>query len=965
MKRGILAALCIFAAAAGPQTQASGPNAFQALHTFTHNGVPVSLVQAQDGAFYGVTNLRKIFRVTATGSLTIWQPFTGDVISVSELVAGADGNLYGIAITNGLFYFFQLTTSSGEVTVLHQFSADEGFPYGLIAGNDGFLYGIIGATTLRPRGALFRVSLSGALSTVHAFTPEENIGYVVTGPIQGGDGALYFVDRYAGSSAKGALFRCTRAGVLTTVYSFSGGLDGESPELLTQASDGNFYVEHLSGTPALSRITAAGVLTKVHQFSTSEQPAKLVPAPNGVIYGINDGYGPTSSVFKVAPNGAFTTLQQFAIAERADTSLVLSNDALYGVAGEQTNNTAEELGFVFRVPVTGGLTRLREFTNDSAPFGPNRGLVQAPDGTFYGTTTSGGPAGKGTVYKLTNDGALTVLYGFEDPSDGRTPVSLALGGDGVLYGSTEDPSSGSSTLFRLTTSGVFKTLDVGNGRSFDPVQFIISTGRDGAVYGTAGGGNRANGYVFKIAADGGIAKLYDFTGGADGGRPVGLVNATDGNLYGVTSFGGAHRSGTLFRLTLSGSLTIIRDFPFGILSSRPPRVLVQGPDKNLYCAISGEELPHRQHDAGTLVGITLDGADTGFRPVRLDISQLTSGNDGRLYGIFNKPATQYVDAGPGTVFSCTLSGSLTNLYEFRNPSEGTGAGALLHGADNALYGTLLEDGPLGGGAVYELPPKPTGTLRNISTRVAVRSGDDALFAGFIVSGTEPKKVVIRGLGPSLGAAGVSGPLANPTLQLFNASGAQIGANDDWSTEPGISETGLAPTSTREAAIVRTLTPGAYTAILRGKADTTGVGLVEVYDLSGPETPSSALANISSRGLVGTGNDALIAGFIIADQGGGFGKIIARAIGPSLAQAGIQNPLQNPVLQLFDSNGGQVAANDDWRTTSPQEIEETGIPPTADKESAIVLSARAGAYTAVVRGVGDTTGTALVEVYALQ
>lgn len=714
---------------------------------------------------------------------------------------------------------------------------------------------------------------------------------------------------------------------------------------------------------ALSRITAGGVIAEVHRFADSEVPATLVRGSGGTVYGITSGDYSTAFVFQFTPATGFETIHRFEANEFAASSLVLSQDALYGVGTDRTTN----IGFVFRLPLSGSFSKLAEFRDGSAPFAPNDGLVQAPDGTLYGTTTSGGAAGKGTAYKLAPDGVFTLLYDFADQPGLSTPGSLVLAGDGALFGTAYKRTAPSgSVLFRLTTSGVFTTLDIapanadGSGGS---AYHSLSVGPDGVVYGGTGGGERKTGYAFKIAPDGALTKLHDFTGGAEGGYPHHLLQASDGNLYGLTHSGGADRSGTVFRLTPSGSLSVIRNFKFGIFSPVSGTFLVQGADGNLYCATAGESLPHQQFTPGSLFGMTLSGEPSGFRASDITVTNLVTGNS-HLYGI-SAGNYSYGARSVDTVFSCTFSGSLSNLYQFNGSTEGSAPRALLFGTGGSLYGTLPTLGPLGGGAVYELPPKPTGTLRNISTRVAVRSGDDALFAGFIVSGTEPKQVVVRGLGPSLSAAGVPGALANPTLQLFDARGAQIGANDDWSTEFGISETGLAPPSTREAAIVRTLTPGAYSAILRGKADTTGVGLVEVYDLSGLGTPSSALANISSRGLVGTSDNALIAGFIIADQGGGFGRIMARAIGPSLAQAGIQNPLQNPVLQLFDSNGAEIAANDDWRTTSPNEIEETGIPPSADKESAIVVSARAGAYTALVRGVGDTTGTALVEVYALQ
>jgi uncharacterized repeat protein (TIGR03803 family) len=962
MSRRALPLLLGILAASNTGAQSPTPAGFRALHTFEHIAAPSSLVQGSDGSFYGVTRLRQIFRVGPTGALTVWQPFKEDVSEAAiRLVRASNGNLYGL-VTNYRYglrreYLFHLATS-GEVTTLHEFRPEEGFnPGGLIAGSDGFLYGALSSTDSSSRGAFFKVSTAGAFSIVHEFRAEEKTGYVPGAPIQGQDGNLYFLATYGGDSGNGALFRCTRAGVVTMLYSFSGGVDGHSPLFLTRASDGNFYVVHRAGGEgqlpyALSRITAVGAITEIRRFSTSDQRSALVAGSDGIVYGLNAGSAPDASVFKYSSSSGFVTIHQFAGPDQAVGGLILSNDVLYGIGTDRSAN----FGFIFRLPVAGGLTRLSEFRDGPAPFAPNGGLVQVADGTLYGTTTSGGPAGKGTVYKLAPDGTFTVLYAFEGPSDGASPVSLALGGDGALYGTT---IASIPTLFRLTASGVFTTLD-----TFQFGYFTLAAGRDGTVYGTTGGGDRGAGYVFKIADDGTLTKLYQFTGGADGGSPRSLVHATDGNLYGCTSTGGANRSGTLFRLTPSGSLSVIRNFKFGLLSPRPGHSLVQASDGNLYYAISGESLPHNQHVPGFLDGVTLDGAPTGFRGRSLDVKHLVAGKDSRLYGIFAQPVSGYAPGGPDTVFSCTFSGSVTSLYQFNGTTEGIDPRALLQGSDGSLYGTLLQSGPRGGGMAYQLPAKPTATLRNISTRADVLSGDGALIAGFIVSGAEPKKVVIRGLGPSLAAAGLSDPLTDPTLQLFDAGGAPIAENDDWTTEPDINQTGLAPTAAREAAIVRTLAPGAYTTILRGKNNTTGVGLVELYDITGTAA-SSLLANISSRGVVGTADHALIAGFIVADQGGGFGRIVARAIGPSLADAGIQDPLKDPILQVFNSNGIQIASNDDWRSTQPDEIQETGIAPSAEKESAVVMSAPAGAYTAIVRGVNDTTGTALVEIYAQQ
>lgn len=254
------------------------------------------------------------------------------------------------------------------------------------------------------------------------------------------------------------------------------------------------------------------------------------------------------------------------------------------------------------------------------------------------------------------------------------------------------------------------------------------------------------------------------------------------------------------------------------------------------------------------------------------------------------------------------------------------------------------------------------TLANISTRLRVETGDNALIGGFIVSGTEAKKVIVRAIGPSLPLAG---QLADPILELRDSSGGLIRSNDNWrigGQETEIIATGIAPASELESAIVETLPANgaSYTAIVRGVGNGTGIGLVEVYDID--HAVNSKLANISTRGLVQTGDDVLIAGMIVLGQTSQ--RVIVRAIGPSLSLAG---KLANPILELRDENGGLIRSNDDWRIGGQEaEITATGIPPASDLESALVeiLPANGAAYTAIVRGVGGTTGIALVEVYGI-
>jgi plastocyanin len=262
-------------------------------------------------------------------------------------------------------------------------------------------------------------------------------------------------------------------------------------------------------------------------------------------------------------------------------------------------------------------------------------------------------------------------------------------------------------------------------------------------------------------------------------------------------------------------------------------------------------------------------------------------------------------------------------------------------------------------------PPPSQPL-NISTRMEVRTGDQVLIGGFIITGNAPKKVIFRAIGPSLAGAGILNPLADPILELHDASGSLITSNDNWRStqEAEIIASTVAPTSDLESAIVATLTPGNYTAVVNGKNGGTGVGLVEGYDLD--QAADSQLANISTRGFVEAGSNVMIGGFILGNlgNGGGSANVLIRALGPSLTQAGVSGALADPTLELHDANGALLQSNDNWKDTQQTEIEATGIPPSNDLESAIVATLSPAAYTAVVAGKGELTGVGLVEVYRL-
>jgi uncharacterized repeat protein (TIGR03803 family) len=605
--------------------------------------------------------------------------------------------------------------------------------------------------------------------------------------------------------------------------------------------------------------------------------------------------------------------------------------------------------------------------------------VRLSNGTFYGTDFGGfnGASDHGSVFKLAPDGSLTPLYEFQASTpDDANPTILIGAADGNLYGATAPRAVGdlNGMIFKVTPSGVFTPLyHFQDGKGTHAITLIQGT--DGNFYGTAAGDSSGGffnhpasmhnpGIFFRLTPAGVFTVLYTFTGGADGSFPNALIQGADGNFYGSTfcgpetppnTFSGY---GTIFKITPAGALTTLYSFTGGNDGGNPGKI-IQGSDGNLYGVADYPAIRtlFKVTPAGVRSTVYSFTAANGTGP-----SRLTSSTDGNIYGTTQTGGIPNV----GTLFKIDPAGQVTT-HIFDGAATGGSPSQVFEGENQNLYGATGTGGAFSHGTIFRLNMDPPRNLLNISTRLQVLTSDKVLIGGFIITGTDPKKIIIRGIGPSL--SGVGAVPQNPTLELHQGS-ITIATNDDWKeNQSQVEATTIPPTNDFESAIVTTLNPGAYTAVLAGKNDGTGVGVVEVYDLA--PAANSKLANISTRGFVDSGSNVMIGGLIV-DGGtfGGFARVIVRAIGPSLATSGIQGVLPDPTLELHDASGAIVASNDNWKTrsdgTSQQgEIEATSVPPSNDAESALVQNLAPGNYTAIVRGTGSTSGIAVVEAYTLQ
>ncbi len=578
-----------------------------------------------------------------------------------------------------------------------------------------------------------------------------------------------------------------------------------------------------------------------------------------------------------------------------------------------------------------GLARLNTDGSLDAAYNPGalpNGFVASavlqPDGKLI-VTGMALRVGAGTsgVARLNADGSI-------DPSFTAAVTGAAysclLQGDGKIVIGGDFAAVGGVTRNRVARLNPDGTLDTSfnPGAGANAVSFSVfglSLQPDGKILVTGGFTSFAGtprGHLVRLNTDGSVDAAFN-PGTAANSMTNGTLVLPDGGilLFGdFSSFNGTARA-SLARLNANGSLDASFDakFPGGVFIN----ALV------------------RQTDGKLIAGGQFSGANGVARD-----------------GLIRLNADGSVDL----TFSAGTGVSGSAVYSVKLGSDGT----LLIGGN---FTTVNGVAHIGAARLSNAAGLPPARLINISTRARVETNDRVLIAGFVLGGSAAKRVIVRAIGPDLANFGVTAVLSNPQLALFNAQGQQLSGDDDWKTGGQMNEivaANLAPHNDLEAALIATLAPGAYTAIVSGVGGGQGVALVEVYDL---DIPNQAvhLINLSTRGVVGAGENVLIGG--IAIRGDAPRRVIIRAIGPDLANFGVAGALGDPTLTVFDDRSQVVATNDNWKTGGQMaEIVATGLAPRDERESAIIATLSPGNYTAIVAGVAGATGVALVEAYEL-
>lgn len=708
----------------------------------------------------------------------------------------------------------------------------------------------------------------------------------------------------------------------------------------------------IGGTTPGARNVISGNSAQTANIAIEPRLGSALPAPNGTL--IRGNYiGTNAAGTAAADTGSFLT---------SGVRVTLGSGTLIG--GSDAEDGASDGNVGARNVISGNSEGIRSDQSQSVP------IDVSIKGNFIGVNAVGNAA-------LPNQGNGIFLPGSSDGLSSITIGGTDAGAGNVISGNVNDGVYATNATLNVQGNRIGTdlagNLNLGNGlhgveltRSgsapFPPVQFNVGGNAAGAgniISANSGYGIRFFNPSGSVAVQGNIIGTK-----ADG------ISDLGNRLNGIRAESASTITGNVvaFSYTGAGQFGFPRGgilVPFFETGGFATNVSILGNSmfSNGGLGISFGNSGPTPNDVGD--------ADTGPNnrqnfPVLTSASALPGGGvsvKGTLNSLPN--ATYRIEFFGNAALDPSLNGEGKTYLGFINVTT-DGAGNAAFAAPVASGGLITSTATDSAGNTSEFS-QSIGQLLNISTRLRVRTGENVLIGGFIISGSDPKKVIVRGIGPSVSSVEW---LQDPTLELFDGTGQSLAINDDWKRRPDgssqqaeIEATTIPPSDDREPALVRTLPAGnsGYTAVVRGKNENIGLAVVEAYDLDA--AADSTLANISTRGFVETGNNILIGGFI---SGNGAIKVIVRALGPTLGNFGVSNPLQDPTLEVRDSSGTITLSNDNWRTGGQEaEIIATTIPPPNDNESAIVTTLAPGPYTALVRGKNDTTGIAVVEVYALK
>jgi uncharacterized repeat protein (TIGR03803 family) len=598
---------------------------------------------------------------------------------------------------------------------------------GLVQGTDGLFYGTTRGGGASNGGTVFKIDSSGNLTTIHTFGSFNEGMDPEAGLVLASDGKFYGTTQFGGTLGLGAVFRVDTSGNATTLYSFTGKdfSDGSHPlSPLIQASDSNFYGTTSDGGAsdlgAVFKMTPAGAVTIIHSFGGSDGAyvvAGLIQGSDGKLYGTTESGGSGSgTVFRLDTSGNnFLTLHTFSITDGAGpfAALVAANGKFYGTtsAGSGTNL----YGNVFSIDSGSAFAVVKSF-GASDGHASVASLILGTDSNLYGTTSAGGTNDLGTVFKVTFGGTLTTLHSFASGEGTRPLANVVQGSDGNFYGTTRDGGTmDAGTVFKMTPAGTPTTLENFGGTSdgYEPEASVLQAS-DGNLYGSTFWGGPGNyGTIFKLTLAGTRTVVHNFTG-ADGSQPWSkLMQASDGKLYGTASRGGASEWGTVFSLTVGGTYSLLQSF--NGTNGLGPRdsALVQRPADGLLYGMteqggggSGFGNAYKVNTTGT---ITITSIHNFALAEGVDPSDgLLLASDGNFYGTTASAGTG--DNAEGTVFKMTPAGAITILHQFMHdqfgaPPDDDGSmpmGGVIQASDGKFYGTTRVGGANSSGNVYQI-----------------------------------------------------------------------------------------------------------------------------------------------------------------------------------------------------------------------------------------------------------------------